>query len=335
MSSDQLIRYITGTLWSFIEETQGEGGSGSLQDASGPTELQLLKLFEYARQITNDDFLGLADSPCPRGSFLFRGEIAVRCSTLREALLLAFQYTGFICPSARFSLTPADDEAIIEIDIAGVRSEIANVQRTWMLMTTISLAQWLIGSKIDLNWVELPVPMRLNFGEYSQVFGGRCSFNFEAARTGFPEQFLQRRIIRSPQDYGSHMRSPMGNVVEPKTLSRSWKEQVKRRLRVNLGDDRPFSTIEKLAEEYGICGQTLRRRLKEEKSSYRLLKAEVRREAALDALSAEDVSLSEASMRAGFAEANGLSRALRSSTGRSPSQLRNQLRDWQASKAKY
>jgi AraC-like DNA-binding protein len=71
-----------------------------------------------------------------------------------------------------------------------------------------------------------------------------------------------------------------------------------------------------------MSSQTLRRRLQAEWTSYRLVKEEVRREAALCWLARERLSIGEISNRAGFAEPNGLTRALKAWTGLSPSAYR-------------
>jgi AraC-like DNA-binding protein len=94
------------------------------------------------------------------------------------------------------------------------------------------------------------------------------------------------------------------------------------RLREHLGRTKSLLSIEDAAAHYNISSQTLRRRLQSECTSYRLLKEEVRREAVLEWLADGQVGVGEASILAGFAEANGLSRALKGWTGLSPSEYR-------------
>jgi AraC-like DNA-binding protein len=85
--------------------------------------------------------------------------------------------------------------------------------------------------------------------------------------------------------------------------------------------------MEQFAQEFDMCGQTLRRRLRAEGSSYRQLKAEARHEVALDGISDNRITLSEVSLMAGFADTNGLTRAMKSWTGFSPSEYRKRARE--------
>jgi AraC-like DNA-binding protein len=80
--------------------------------------------------------------------------------------------------------------------------------------------------------------------------------------------------------------------------------------------------MEELAHTFGVSGQTMRRGLKAEGTSYRQVKAEARREVVLNNIADTSLTLSEISVLAGFAETNGLVRAMKSWTGLSPSAYR-------------
>jgi AraC-like DNA-binding protein len=101
-------------------------------------------------------------------------------------------------------------------------------------------------------------------------------------------------------------------------------------LRANVGAGEPPPSIEDIAADLAMSSQTLRRRLRDERSSYRALKAEARREVAIAVLANEGATISDASIAAGFAEANALTRALRNGDGISSSELRQVVRDWTA-----
>jgi AraC-like DNA-binding protein len=257
-------------------------------------------------------------------------DLAVRGTTLREGLSLAFQFMGFACPAAHFRLIEDDSVATIEIEIESNGQDDDHLLIQWQMLTMHKLAQWQTGSEIVLDHVTFPNAMQAPYGDYAVMFGGKCEFNAPAASLSFAAHHLDLRIVRTPADLDRQFNAPKGNFAEPKTLSKSWQQRVKRLLRSDLSAERPLSTIDDLADEFRISSQTLRRRLKHEGTSYRELKADVRREAALDAMSGEDAPLSQASLRAGFAEANGLTRALRTSAGLSSTDLRGQVRAWRA-----
>ena len=83
--------------------------------------------------------------------------------------------------------------------------------------------------------------------------------------------------------------------------------------------------MEDIAEEYHISSQTLRRRLDEEGGSFRAIKEKIRRNAVMQWLRDPDIPISEIARMTGFAEANGLSRAVKAWIGESPSEFRARL----------
>src|SRR3546814_16649867 len=81
----------------------------------------------------------------------------------------------------------------------------------------------------------------------------------------------------------------LSGFLSPKTLDlsalydghRSFKSQLKTRLKAQLEQTQTLPSIEDAAGECHVSSQTLRRRLQAECSRYRLVKEEVRRELAL------------------------------------------------------
>jgi AraC-like DNA-binding protein len=290
---------------------------------------EVLKLFERVRDATGDAFMGLAASRCPPAALPLFSDIAVRCATLREAIELPFAFLGLVCGAARFKLVENGSTASVEITIESDGKDPDHILTQWHMITWHKLSQWLIGAEILLDRIEFSHPMQVGYSAYAKMFGSNCLFRCPVNRLSFSASYLDRRVVRTPADLEQLFKRVLGNFTEPTTLSRTWKQLAKRALQMDIVGDEKLSTIDRLADEFGVSGQTLRRRLKAEGTSYRLLKAEVRREAALDALSDNGATLSEASLKAGFAEPNGLTRALRSSKDLSPRKLREQVRLWQ------
>src|SRR3546814_1973483 len=110
----------------------------------------------------------------------------------------------------------------------------------------------------------------------------------------------------------------LSGLLSPKPLDRSalydghrsFKAQLKTRVKAQLEQTQTLPSIEDAAGECHVSSQTLRRRLQAECSSYRLVKEEVRRELALKFLGDAELPIGEVSLRAGFAEPNGLTREI-------------------------
>jgi AraC-like DNA-binding protein len=301
-------------------------------EAEGELEgRDVVNIFATMCELTRDDFMGLTTTPCPLGAMRLVNQIDVRCSTLREATRLAILAVSTMTQAAHINLTEDGKKATVDIMFDVGDKDPDHILCQWHMILWHKRSQWLIGAEIPLEQVELAQPMQLGFGAYARMFGSNCIFHSDKNRLTFAADLLDRRIIRTPQELDQMMKEITGNFVSPKTVSRTWKHQVKNVLQTDIANDRPMSTIESLADEMHISSQTLYRHLKAEGASYRSLKHEVRRDTALNAMSTQDITLGEASLKAGFAETNGLGRSLRSSSGTDASTLRQQVETWRAS----
>jgi AraC-like DNA-binding protein len=280
------------------------------------------------RRATSDEFMGLAGSPCALGCTDLVIDISCRCETLREALSLGIRLFAVGAAAVEVALIENGREAALEFS-AGPDAEGPDPSLVdWLMIVWHKRAQWLIGSEIPLDRTEFAHPLDTHYSSYAQMFGGDCAFNAQTSRFAFARSFLDRRIVRTPAD-GEHMKGWMpGYFGNPVGLAKTWKQQIKSVLRVQISRGETPSSVADLAREFGVSGQTLRRRLRAEGASYRSIKAQVRREFAIDVLADRGSTLADASIAAGFAEPNALTRALKAANGMNCRELRDEARRW-------
>jgi AraC-like DNA-binding protein len=269
----------------------------------------------------DDAFFGLAKSRCPANSSPFGVELMVLSDTLGEALDRYFRFYEVITDGLSLNLGVHGDSAEIEIIVADPMLDPRHFLPEWYTLRLRGLAQWLIGEEIPLVQVEFAHPRQLPASTYANVFGEQLAFDRPANRFAFPSRYLNRRIVRDVKELVS-IWSGEYDVDNPPHLHRTWSNRLKSSLRARLYRMAPIPTMEELAREFGVSSQTLRRGLKAEGTSYRQIKAEARREVVLNNISDTSLTLSQISVLAGFAEANGLVRAMKSWTGLSPSAFR-------------
>jgi AraC-like DNA-binding protein len=290
---------------------------------------EVIEFMTHLRRSTGDDYLGIGSSPCPLGASDFVIDITARSSTLREAITLGFRFMSMATQAVRFSLVERDGWAAIEVREAPSKCDPGHVLADWNLIVWHKLSQWLIGAEIWLDKLEFDHELDAAYSSYAGMFGG-CSatFNADCARLVFRTHLLDARVIRTPAEAEwLKVRAP-GAFSKTVGLAKPLKLQVRDILQRDLDARRRISTIEDLAHHFGVSSQTLRRRLRDEGTSYRNLKADARCEKALDVLADTGSTVGAASIAAGFAESNALSRALRASRGISSSQLRDSVRGW-------
>jgi AraC-like DNA-binding protein len=248
-------------------------------------------------------------------------EMMVLSRDLRDGFERCFRFYRLITGGMVFRLLEEGGLAAIEIKAADPFRDTNHVLTEWQAVRWHKLAQWIIGAEIPLIRAEFSHAMQGPLGEYAQVFCDDCRFGRPDTRLYFKASFLNRKIVRKLEDLD--VRKTVQNY-DPLHIEveKSWCKLLKASLCAHLRKMESMPTMEGLAEEFSVCSQTLRRRLKEERLTYRALKAQARREVVMEQICDERISLAQISLMAGFAETNGLARAMKSWTGFSPSQYR-------------
>jgi AraC-like DNA-binding protein len=326
---DPMLVRLVGKLIDALGETAGQERVGNF---AKPVETwsgrDVMDFVERLRQRTGDDYWGLGAGPCAYGVSDFVIELGARCATLRDAIVMGFRFMAMTTQAMSFRLVEEGDRATIEIRQAPSPRDPEQALSDWTMIVWHKLPQWLIGAEIWLDHTEFEHGLDAAYSAYVTMFGGDCAFNADACRLSFARTYLDRRVVMTPAQAELLKYSTPGYFARPAGLSTTWKQLVSNRLRVEIAAGEPASSLDDFADEFGISGQTLRRRLGAEGTSYRALKAEARREVALDVLADDKVTLSEASIAAGFAEPNALTRALKTRLGVSAKDLREQVRSW-------
>jgi AraC-like DNA-binding protein len=274
------------------------------------------------KHTVKDEFWGmLGDAHVPLGSFRYACEICTLSKTLGDALRRAYRLYGLVSNGVTFSLDVESDLASITMELPGRATQRNDFLFEWWLWLWHFISQWFVGAEIELVRVDFPHRPIGERGHYDAVFGPHCHFESDVARITFDKAMLDKRVIRSLADV-ERMHAKTTITLSTPEIERSCKSIVKTALTVHLEQTNTMPTLEQLAMEQGVCGQTLRRRLQAEGESYRALKAQVRGEVARRYLTRQGATMSEVASRAGFAEPNGLTRAIRSWTGLSVTEFR-------------
>lgn len=270
----------------------------------------------------DDEFCGFTPSRCKPGSFLLVVEAIVRDETLGDALQRAFQIYSFITTDITFSLRDDGEVATVTLSLRDPELDKFHYLHEWWLMLWPHISSWLIGEEISISHVAFPYEPSAPIEEYSEAFWTSCQFLQPITQVSFPSRFLKRRIIRRPGDFVGGYVTRNVDLVSVTGVHKSWKTLIKTKLKECLTRTERLLSIEDLAHEFNMSSKTLRRRLDEEGISFRQLKEEIRRDVVLKWLSEPDIPIGEVSLRAGFAERNGLVRAVRSWVGISPKEYR-------------
>lgn len=83
-----------------------------------------------------------------------------------------------------------------------------------------------------------------------------------------------------------------------------------------------FPTLEDMAKRINLSPRTLRRRLMEEKTSFKAIITDIRKDKALELLKTTSLTMENVALRLGFSEVSSFYRAFKSWTGRTPNSFR-------------
>ncbi|HSW12129.1 MAG TPA: AraC family transcriptional regulator ligand-binding domain-containing protein [Solimonas sp.] len=280
------------------------------------------RLSRNLKLLMMDEFCGFTAQPCAVGSFVRMCERGVTSNSLGEALAQSFRYYANVTSDIGFDLHVHPDVTAVAMNVARPELDRHRVQVEWWFLIWSRFAGWLIGEEIPLVAAEFPHPCAGPLEEYAEAFDGLSRFSRPSAQLLLPTRYLDRPIVRSHDDLRRFVMPQTIDLGQHFEVQRSLRAQLKLRMLQALRAGQPLPSIEEVAEAWHVSSQTLRRRLEAECSSYRILKEEVRRQEAARLLRQGDLSIGEVSLRAGFAETNGLSRALKTWAGLSPSEYR-------------
>ena len=242
------------------------------------------------------------------------GYAVLSSPTLRDVISFALRYwdLGFA-----FGIPTTDvsyDELRIELHDGGVPEDVRQV-----LVERDLAAMYRIMNDL------LPMPLQLRrmefrFGEpsyvdvYVEIFGIRPTFGAAANISSFDVAYLDQPLPQANEQTGAVCEAQCRDLVARRRARTGIAHEVRERL-VRLGGGVDMDDI---ARELHLSPRTLRRKLDEEGTSYRVLLDEVRETLAEEMLATGALSVSDVAIRLGYAEASSFIYAFKRWKGVTP-----------------
>ncbi|MFC4513601.1 AraC family transcriptional regulator [Streptomyces ehimensis] len=291
------------------------------------TAEQFALLVRAVQRATEDEFMGLGSVPSRPGTFAMMCYASIGCRDLGTALERAVRFYGLFPGGPDLALERNGEDAEF-----AVRNDLRDHAEGRFLAECVlviwhRLASWLIGRRIPLRRVRFDCPPPPHAGEYGPLFD--CPVEFGPGRTFragalFDAQWLAAAPMRDEAALEELLRRAPAMLIGRHEYGTTVAEQVRRTFTRALREGRParLPELDRLAARLAVSPATLRRRLREEGTSYRRLKDQVRREAALAGLTGGREPIVELAARLGFSEDAAFHRAFRRWTGTTPGAYR-------------
>jgi len=187
------------------------------------------------------------------------------------------------------------------------------------LASGLAASRLLIGNDFHLERVELAYPEPAHSERYRQIF--QCPVHFDCARN---RSILQRKWLSAPiathsAVMAAQMRALLEQEAKAKALPPSPTTAVEQLL---LRSGKARLSIEQVANTLQLSVRTLRRRLREDGSSFRALCERIRVETAQRLLIERGMTVSAAAKQLGFSDARTFRRAFKRWLGHVPGTMR-------------
>lgn len=287
--------------------------------------LQFASLMRAIWRQTGDEFMGFTERPSRVGTFPLMMHSVMSAATLGEALRHGCHFYRVLSDEISLGLRE-DDDGLARFCLHLRRPDLdtGHVLTETILLCWYRFACWLINRRILLRETTFAYPAPAHVAEYHQLYP--CPHHFGEGETtlAFDASVLALPVTRSRDELKALISElPLGFFVKP-VFQGSFGHRVRSQLL--RPSEAGYADLEEVAAALFMTGRTLRRKLKEEGTSFQLIKDDLRRDQALALLRESDDSVQAVALRVGFREATVFIKAFRQWTGMTPGDYRARLK---------
>jgi len=285
---------------------------------------------KYARlmlavwRLTRDEAMGLNPESVRFGTFAMMGYAVITCATLEHAIKRAGLFYRLLPSAPQVALTQEKHTAKIVIRHDPSRDPDHFLSES-LLVIWHRFCSWLTGQGIPLLDVECNYPAPEHHALYHSLFATPITFDADELALTIPEKALHLPVNRTPAELHNFLQHSPADLLARPNPHQSYSARVRSELA--NGDIRNLPTLEKMATLLSLSGATLRRRLREEGTSYQGLKDELRCLEASRLLETTELAISDIAHATGFSEQSTFHRAFSHWTGDTPSVFRKRARE--------
>ncbi|MGN6309237.1 MAG: AraC family transcriptional regulator [Xanthobacteraceae bacterium] len=292
----------------------------------GDVELlaRLVQLLWYA---LDDEFMGFISRPAKPGTFAMMTHNMMNSPSIYAAVQKGVLFYRLVNDGLTMSFETHGHEASLTVSFTDPALDPEHYFLEFWLVIWYRLVGWLGGGLPPLTRAAFAYPLPQKYiEEFKHMF--RCEYVFDSPKTAlyFDARFLQQPLVRSREELKVFLSTaPVGFMMIPADET-----SFGRRIRTLLLSGRQlplnFPPFEVVAEQLHMTEQTLRRKLKDESTSYRAIKETIRRDVAVEKLLGSSMAVDEVSSLLGYSESRAFTRAFLQWTGLSPAKYRARVK---------
>jgi len=273
-------------------------------------------------QVMDDEFMGFTQQRCKQGVFAIMARQAIQCQTLREALIQGTHFYQTIRNDISLSFIETDDDAVLTLQLKNESLDPDHFLIEFFLLIWHRFSIWLVGQKVPLKYANFKYPAPDHVKEYSLLLPCHCRFNQNENSIVFDRSALSLSIKQKERELKQFLKNSPADLLSKPMFHSTFTTQVMNYMGERQIENIPL--IEQVASYFNMSSRNLRRRLKEEGSSYQSIKDTLRMNQAMKLLNNKELAINQIAREVGFNEPAGFTRAFKQWTGKSPKQYRDE-----------
>jgi AraC-like DNA-binding protein len=291
---------------------------------------QYIHLLSAVKETLADEFFGLCAHRVKPGAQLMLADVALACDNLGAAMEQAVRFLELITDDVEFRFEVHDDEAELRFSQQRPDLDPGGFMADYWLLNLHRAFSWMVGLMIPVKRVELMTMERPSRDHIAWLLRGDWLPGQARNAFFFSRKYLSLPIVRTRQEWREHVEMARQGMLDWPDDESSYSTQVKALLMQAINRRQPLPGLDEVAATLATTTQTLRRHLLDEGSGYQRLLDEIRRDAAIDRLYLQHLTVADVAHQLGFAEPRSFSRAFKQWTGFSPSAYQQRIDRQQA-----
>ncbi|HQV40864.1 MAG: AraC family transcriptional regulator [Moraxellaceae bacterium] len=281
-----------------------------------------IRLMQVVMRRTEDEFIGLGRGTKSKpGTFSMMAHAVINCANLGKAIQRSVQFYKLVDMPLETRLERGETESRLVLDFPALESR-ENVLEA-MVFTSVRFWSWLTGKNLELQSILFDFSEPPQADEFRRLFKGRVVYNASYNALVFPTAWLSLPLVQNPLSLSKFLKDSLALIIVGNAQPIGLPEQIRAIISKEYGNS--FPDFAQVCEQLNMTPQTLRRRLKEENTSYQEIKDSIRKDASFYYLGKEELSIDEIALMMGFSEASSFHRAFKKWTGRTPAGYRREL----------
>lgn len=280
------------------------------------------QLIRSVWQEMDDEFMGFTQQRCKQGVFAIMARQAIQCQTLREALIQGAYFYQTVRNDIGLTFSENEDEAVMTFTVKDESLDPDHFIVEFFLLIWHRFSIWLVGQKVPLKYANFKYPSPGHVKEYSLLLPCHCRFNQDENSIVFERSALSLPIKQKERELREFLKNSPADLLSKPMFHSTFTTQVMNYIGESSIESMPL--IEQVASYFNMSSRNLRRRLKEENSSYQAIKDTLRKNHAIKLLNNKDLAINQVAREVGFNEPAGFTRAFKQWTGQTPKHYRDE-----------